>query len=224
MKQFNKVILFALILFAGCGPSTKLTKSWSDKENTPQQFEKLGIAVLFPDQSNRYITERAVANQLKERGIKAMPTYDVFPFAGRFGEFTKDKSPDAVRKVIVDKINENNFDGFMIISLFDKSTTEHWVNDPTFMAGGPGYYGTPYAMAGTYSNYYYYSMGTFYNPGRYVQNTTYLLECNLYDVKTEKLIWHAQSKSVNASSIEKEADKLADLIGRQLIMKNIVTP
>ncbi len=219
----NLVLLLAIISTAGCS-STKLTKTWSDKEMTPQQFEKLGVAVLFKDRSNRYITERAVTDQLKKRDINAMPTYDVFPFAGQFKEFTKDKTPEAIQKIIVDKIKENNFDGFMIITMFDKTQQERWVSDRSFMMGGPGYYGTPYAMAGTYYDYYYYSMGTIYDDGHYVDDVTYYLECNLYDVKTEKLIWRAQSKSSNPESIDKESQKLADLIGRQLITKKIIEP
>lgn len=225
MKNFLKTTLLILTIIAAAGcSSTKLIKTWSDKEMTPQQYNKLGVAVLFKDQSNRYITERAVTDQLKKRGLKAMPTYDVFPFAGRFKEFTKDETPEAVDKIIVDKITENNFDGFMIITMFDKTQQERWVSDRSFMMGGPGYYGTPYSMAGTYYDYYYYSLGTVYDTGRYVDEITYYLECNLYDVKTEKLIWHAQTKSVNIKSIDKEAQKLADLIARQLISRKIVKP
>jgi hypothetical protein len=217
------VLLLSIIAATGCS-STKLIKTWSNKELTPQQYEKIGVAVLFKDRSSRYILERAVTDQLKKRDLNALPTYDVFPFAGQFKEFTKDKSPEAVRKIIVDKINENNFDGFMIITMFDKTQQERWVSDRSFMMGGPGYYGTPYAMAGTYYDYYYYSMGTVYDAGRYVNEVTYYLECNLYDVKSEKLIWRAQSKSVNIKSVEEEAQKLADLIGRQLITKKIIVP
>lgn len=224
MKFLKTTLFFLTIIVAtGCS-STKLTKTWSDKEMTPQKFDRLGVAVLFKDQSNRYITERAVTDQLKKRDINALPTYDVFPFAGRFKEFAKDKTPEAVRKIIVDKVNEQNFDGFMIITMFDKTEQERWVSDRSFMMGGPAYYGTPYSMAGTYYDYYYYSMGTIYNDGHYVDEVTYYLECNLYDAKSEKLIWHAQSKSVNIKSIDEEAKKLADLIARQLITKKIIEP
>jgi len=224
MKSLKLAPLFAFLILLSCGSSTKLIKSWSDKENTPKSFDKLGVAVLFPDQSNRYVTERAVAEKLQARDIKAEPTYDIFPFAGRFGEFTKDKSPEAVRKIIVDKITENNFDGFMIITLFDKQQEERWVSDRNFRMGGTGYYGTPYGMAGTYYDYYYYSMGTFYDDGHYVDHVTYFLECNLYDVQSQKLIWRAQTKSVNIKSVEEEAQKLAELVGHELIFKKVIVP
>ncbi len=224
MKSLKLASLLALLILASCGSSTRLTNSWSDKENTPKHFDKLGVAVLFPNQSNRYVTERAVAEKLRERNIKAEATYDIFPFAGRFGEFTKDKSPEAIRKIIVDKITENNFDGFMIISMFDKKQEERWVSDRNFMMGGTGYYGTPYGMPGSYSGYYYYSMGTFYDDGHYVDHVTYFLECNLYDVQSEKLIWRAQTKSVNIDSVDKEAQKLAELVGHELIFKKVIEP
>jgi len=224
MKIVKLTALIAIVILTSCGSSTKLINSWSDKENTPQTFDKLGVAVLFPDQSNRYVTERAVAKKLQERKINAEPTYDLFPFAGRFGEFTKDKSPESVRKIIVDKITENNFDGFMIITLFDQQREERWVSDRNFRMGGTGYYGSPWGMAGTYSDYYYYSMGTFYDDGHYVDHVTYFLECNLYDVKSQKLIWRGQTKSVNIKSVEEEAQKLAELVGHELIFKKVIEP
>lgn len=224
MKIVKLTALIAIVILTSCGSSTKLVKSWSDKEITPVSYEKMGVAVLFPNQSNRYVIERAVAEKLQKRNINAQPTYEIFPFAGRFGEFTKDKSPEAVKKIIVDKINENDFDGFMIISLFDQQREKRWVSDHNFRMGGTGYYGTPYGMAGTYSGYYYYSMGTFYDDGHYVDHVTYFLECNLYDVQSEKLVWHAQTKSVNIDSVEEEAQKFAELVGHELIFKKVIEP
>ena len=225
MKKWQVLVaLFALIL-TSCGPSTKLINSWSDKENTPKKFEKIGVAVLFPDNSNRYITERAIVDNLKSRGINAVATYDIFPFAGRMGEIMEAKgenNPEAIRKIIVQKVTENNFDGFMIVTLFDKRREERWVNDRSLYPGGMGYYGTPYAIPGTYYDYYYYSMAGIYNDGHYVDQITYFLECSLYDVASEKLIWRAQTKSVDVKSMDEETKRLGDIVGYQLKNKGIL--
>lgn len=224
MRQLTIVFLLASILFTGCGPSTKLINSWSDEDNTPKSYDNIGVTVLFPDASSRYITEHNMADYLKEKGINAMATTDVFPMAGRLNEITKvmDDS-DVIRKKVIDKVTENNIDALMIITLFDKTKEERWVSDRNLAMGGTGYYGTPYGMRGGYYDYYYYSMGTIYDQGYYVDDVTYFVECNLYDAKTEKLIWRAQTKSTNITSIEEESKVLAYIVAKQLVTKKVIT-
>jgi hypothetical protein len=42
-----------------------------------------------------------------------------------------------------------------------------------------------------------------WDPGYYATDKTYFLETNLYDAATEKLVWSAQSETVNPGSIDK---------------------
>ena len=223
MKQFSFLMLALSLILTSCS-STKLINSWSDKENTPQAYNNIGVTVLFPQSSSRYITEHNVVDYLNEKGIKAMPTTDVFPLAGRLGEITKamDNS-DEIKKNIIDKVAENNIDALMIITLFDKTKEQRWVNDRGFGFGGTGYYGTPYAVGGAYYDYYYYSMGTIMDRGYYTDDVTYFVECNLYDVASEKLIWRAQTKTTNPESIEEESKALAYIVVKQLLGKKVVT-
>jgi len=225
MKILQNLLLVLILFLAGCGTSTKLINTWSDKENTPKSYSKLGVAVLFRDNSNRYITERAVVDELKRNGIKAMATYDIFPFAGRIGEIAKaegDNSPEAIRDMIKKKVIENNFDGIMIISLFDKLKEQRWQSDPGFYVTGVPYIDSPGFLPGTYYDYYYFSMTDFYNEGRYVDMITYFLECRLYDVNTGKLIWRARTKTKDIQSIDDETEKLGEIIYEQLNKNKIL--
>lgn len=224
MKRLIFAFFTASVLLTSCGPSTKLINSWSDKENTPQEYENIGVTVLFPQSSSRYITEHNVVDYLKEKGIKAMPTTDVFPMANRLGEITKvmDNS-DVIKEKVISKVAENKIDALMIITLFDKTKEQRWVNDRGFAMGGTGYYGTPYGMGGAYYDYYYYSMGTIMDRGYYTDDITYFVECNLYDVASEKLIWRAQTKTLNPTSIEEESKALAYIVVKQLMGKKVIT-
>ncbi|MBS7564414.1 hypothetical protein KHS38_08340 [Mucilaginibacter sp. Bleaf8] len=49
-----------------------------------------------------------------------------------------------------------------------------------------------------YNNWYPY----LYAPGYYDQQQVYYLETNLYDARTEELIWAAQSETYDPSSID----------------------
>ena len=47
-------------------------------------------------------------------------------------------------------------------------------------------------------------------PGYYVTDRTYFMEGNLFDTKTETLIWSIQTKSINPGSVEKFSKELIE--------------
>lgn len=237
MKKFTNLVLLTVILFAGaCSSSTKLIGSWKSKDQTQNQFNKLGIVAITPSESGRYLIERAVVENLKSKNIKAMPTYEVFPFAGKWGELVgKSENPEALKTRIKSKVEENKFDALMIISLLDKQKEQRYVQDynSNYWMGGTGYYGTPMVVAGAatmpisygaYYNYYSYNLGVAYESGYYVEDVSYFLECNLYDVVKEELIWTARTKSTKIKSVEEEAQKFANIIASDIVNKKILVP
>lgn len=237
MKKVNVIFILASVLFtAACSTSTKLIGSWQNKELTNSHFEKLGVVAIAPGESGRYLIERAVASNLKNKNINAMPTYEVFPFAGKMGEvISKSENPEALKARIKGKVEEQKFDALMIISLLDKEKEQRYVQDynSNYWMGGTGYYGTPMVVAGAatmpisygaYYNYYSYNLGVAYESGYYVEDVTYFLECNLYDVAKEELLWTARTKSTNIKSVEEEAEKFAEMVVNDILAKKVIVP
>lgn len=239
MKKLSIAFLLISILFVGCGPSTKLVRSWTNEEVETKTFEKLAVVALTPSSSSRYLIERAIVKDLKDDDIKAIYTYEIFPMAGnieQLGDLIKDK--ESLRKKVIAKVEENNIDALMIISVFDIEKEQRFVRDNNYAVGVAGYYGNPYMMGGmgyyggtymmggmySYYNYYAYSVGTCYNDGYYVDDFTYFLECNLYDVATEKLLWTGRTKTVNMESVEDEAIYFAKIVVDEIIKKNVIAP
>ena len=72
---------------------------------------------------------------------------------------------EVAREAVINKVKENNIDALMIVTLFNKTQEERWVNNNNFSWGGTGYYGTPLGLHGSYYDYYAYSIGTIYNDG-----------------------------------------------------------
>ena len=91
------------------------------------------------------------------------------------------------------------------------------------MMGGTGYYGTPY-MHGAYYNYYAYSIGTVYDTGYYVDDITYFLECNLFDVASEELLWTGRTKTVRMESVEEEAIYFSEVVVKDILKKKVIVP
>jgi len=87
-------------------------------------------------------------------------------------------------------------------------------------AYGPVYYTTDY-----YGNMYgYHGYVTTYieQPGYYTQELTYTLETNLYDVKTEELVWTTRSRSFSPESMDDAIQELTALIINDLVSRNII--
>lgn len=236
MRNITKsvIILFSIILFVSCGPSTKLVRSWVNEEDTPKSYEKLAVVSLTPNTSSRYLIERAIVEDLTNDGIKAIPTYEIFPMAGRMSELPElIKDGKKLKKLVKAKVEENNIDAIMIISVFDIKKEQRYVSDRKVTMGGAGYYGSPYyglgyygsaGMHGSYYNYYAYSVGTIYDNGYYVDDFTYFLECNLYDVATEELLWTGRTKTVNMKSVEEEAIYFSEVVIKEIIKKKVIVP
>ena len=238
MKNLVKgsIILASIIFLVACGTSSKLVGSWKNKEASSKSYEKLAVVAVFPNSSNRYLTERAVVKDLTDANIKAIATYEIFPFAGKAGEImSKSENPEALKERIKKKVEDNNIDAIMIISVLDAQKEQRFVQDRSnynYM-GGTGYYGTPVVVPGAaampiaygaYYNYYAYNVGNVYTSGYYVDDVTYFVEFNLYDVAKEELLWRAQTKSMNIKSVEEEAPKIASMVVKDLLSKNVIVP
>ncbi len=238
MEKFRNVLmLLSVIIAASCGSSTKLVSSWKNKEVGSNRYEKIAVVAITPNNSGRYLIERAVVDDLKSKGLKAVPTYEIFPFAGRAGELmSKSENPEALKERIKNKVKENNIDAIMIIGLMDTQKEQRYVEDRSnnyYYPGGTGYYGVQQVVPGAavmpftygaYYNYYAYNMSNYYTSGYYVEDVTYFLESNLYDVQKEQLLWTARTKSVNIKSVEEEAQKFAAMIVNDIMAKKVLEP
>lgn len=235
MKKSSITLFLFSLLLVGCGPSTKLIMSWANEEDAPKSYEKVAIVTLSPNASNRYLTERAIAKNLTDNGIKAITTYDIFPMAGKMSDLEKlVGDADELKRKVVQKVTENHIDALMMISVFNVEKEQRYINDNNYSMGGPGYYGSPYYggvgyygsphMRGSYYNYYAYSIGTVYNSGYYVEDITYFIECNLYDVATEELIWTGRTKTVNMKTVEDEAVYFSEVVVKDILKKKVIVP
>lgn len=173
----------------------------------------MAVVAMSPNTSSRASVETGVADKLKENGIKAVPTYNTFPFAGKIAELGFDQ--ETVQRKIKERITTNEIDALLTIVLLDKSKEERYVEGSSISLAAP-VYGYPYY------GYYSYAYATVYDGGYYTTTTSYFLEINLYDVASEKLVWTAQTTTEDPSNIEKEAGSLGTLIANDLFLKKIV--
>lgn len=224
-RSITVLLATAVLIFTGCTSATRLTSSWSVQDGA-KSYQNLAVVAITKSSANRGIIERAVATELRARGIPAIGTLDIFPFADKMdllNEAGVDMSREGIEKIAREKTAANNIDALMIISLLDKKTEteQRGGNFGVSMAYPINTY--PYYGYGPYG-YYSYAYTQVYSPSYEVNITTYIVETNLYDVATERLIWSAVTETKDPASVSKEAAEYAKIIADQMIADNALKP
>lgn len=199
-------IAFAL---ASCAPSTKMIGSWSSPDKPSTGYNKLLITGLTSNLVNRQAFEEELAGTLVEDGINAASSLTLIQVGSAKDEAGMAKALETVRAA--------GFDGIITVALLDQTSETRYVQGTTTYApmGYGGYYGR-------YSGYYGYYGGMTSNPGYYTTDKNYYIEVNLYDAKTEGLVWSSQSETTNPSNLEAFSHTFAGVVVDQMIKDGIV--
>ena len=168
------VYLIPIALLLSACATTQLTSVWKDPsyQTRPARILVIGVA---RSPLNRRLFEDEFVRQLKSRGTDAIASYTVLPDAQQGDQAD-----------IAKKVAELGADTLLITRLVSKKVVQVYVP-------GTPYYPPPFYD--TWPNYYVYGYRYMYTPG-YIANDEYaVIETNLYDAKTDKLIWAASSET-----------------------------
>lgn len=189
------VLLFLLV---SCGSSTSISESWTNKEafNNAQakSYNNIFIVALTGNMAARTLIEDELAFYAEKNGRTAIKSHQVFP-----ATFTQGNAPS--KETIMEVIRDSGADAIFAVSLLEKETESRYVPGTTNYAYG--YNPLSYSYYGSFYGYYNTMYPIAYDPGYYTTDKVYYLESNLYDAASEELIWSAQSKTYNPSSLEK---------------------
>jgi len=193
MKKPIKVsyALLLTMLLSACGTSTMITGSWRKPNAIASGYHNIFIAAISSNIPAKQAVEAGLQTQLQELGLTVEKSVDVFPpnFSTQTGQ---------QKELVLSKIQSTRADGILTIALLKKETENRFVRT----GGGIWSPGLRYGYYNRFWNYYSNWYPALYAPGYYDQQQVYYLETNLYDAKTEELIWAAQSKTYDPSSID----------------------
>lgn len=206
-----KYLLFALIpiLILCCSPSTVITASWKSTSIQQQQYNRILVAAL---------TSNTIAKETVENDI-AVAFGNSAEVSKSITEFPPDISNSDTDKVeIMNNVKNKNIDAILTISLVNKETDTRYVpgRSPYDPISGFSYYDN-------FWGYYSYWYPNAFNQGYYIQDKIYFIETNLYDVKSEKLIWSAQSKTYNPLDLKTFSKEYSNLIVKKLRYDGLIT-
>ena len=182
------------ILFAGCA-STSIVDSWSDPSYQGGPFKRIMVLGVTKNAVARRTFEDIFASKLRATGIEAIPGYQYLPQDGQVNE------PELNAAV-----RASGADGLLMVRLLrvDRQTRVATNYAPmTF----PGYYGF-YTAWVAYPDVYQYDIAT--------------AEVNVFDVRTNKLVWGGTTETFNPSSVRRESAGFADVVIAALAKRGLV--
>ena len=117
------------------------------------------------------------------------------------------------------RLKEIGVDGILIISVLDIKEESYYV------PGTTSYYPTSmYPYYGGYYGYWGRTYTTVSSPGYYQESVSVFLETNLYDLETETLVWSAQSKTEDPSSVQSLAETYSRVLVDDLVKNKVIQP
>ena len=170
-----------LVIFAaGCG-GTRLTNVWKDPAYKGSGVTSVLVLAVAQKPETRLLFEKSMAGALTRAGVTAVVSSDPLPQMSKL-------DPQDIKQAAMDK----GCDSVIITHLVGVENDQ--VHQPPIYAmamgnnAGFGYY-YPYA--------YEYVMF----PGAVYDQTSVRLETNLYDIRSEALLWRASSKTIDPKSV-----------------------
>jgi len=208
MNILKRTTLVAMLIGSAfmlqyCGTSTKVIGSYSNPDAVGTNYSNVMVVALTSNVVARRAVEDQIVAALEKKGISATASINAFPPSYMQKQPTKDE--------VLDRIRQEGHDGVLTIGLLDQRTETRYVPGTSSYApvSRYGYYGT---FGGYYSTMY----PTFYDPGYYTTDKTYVIETNLYDAQTEKLIWSAQTETYDPSNADSGAKSMAAAIADRM--------
>ncbi len=191
--------LLSGVLIMACA-GTKLTQTWVDDAHRGKPVSDiLVIAVTYKEEVRHSFEDKFVA-QLKALGVEAVSSAEVIPMPP---DLKLEK--EQILKVV------NKFENDAVIITHMAGVEEKETYSPPSQSD-TGFYG------------YYDGLILSKDPGFYKTRTFVRLVTNLYDVKTEKLIWSGQSETKDPHSIKEAIDDVINVIIKDMQKKGLLLP
>jgi len=191
------ILLLPLLLLTSCA-TTSLTTSWHDNAFTSQSgIEDVLVIALTSEETVRRLYEDGFVTKFSESGVRASPSYTL-----NISDIRPTEKAVAAAVAAADA-------RYVLITRHVSTDTKQHYRPPE-----PVYIDPYYSRMNRYYPLVYRE--AYYNPGYTYSVTTVLLESNLYDALTGKLIWSAQSKSVDPTMTQKYLDEIIGVFSQDL--------
>lgn len=208
MKSRNATALTLIALLSlfvlSCAGGVSLTHVWNNPGYSGGPVNNILVVGLAPKQTTRITFEYELKNQLSARGVVAQASIDGIPRGTKLDEET-------FKQYYGDK----GIGAVFVTGLVSADTVEQYIPGHTYVQP-IGYYNTWHG--------YYSTVYTVYDePGYWTSSAEFVIESNLYDVNSGKLIWRGVSKAVDPDNALDVVHKLTTILVDQLAKDGLIT-
>lgn len=188
------VCLTALPLLSG----TKIVRRWVLTGVPIPQLRKMLVAGVMENYLVRQEFEDEMKNQLAKYSVEGVQSYMVLP-----------PKNEMMEGELKQRIKESSLDSVLVVRPKAVRTESEEVVTGGVYVPPPGYY--------NFWPYWNMVNGSFVPTSSYTkENIIVRVECNLYDVKTEKLVWSGITDTVYSKDFEKLGKDYAKTLAGQL--------
>ncbi len=195
------LIMMYSVVSAGCA-ATQVQQVWTDETFQNGHLKSVLIVVLVYDPSTRRMFESEFAKYFKNRRINAIESFRDLEIASL--------NQSALRDAILTKMQEKGSDAVLLTRVVDHRTKEEIIPGMT-ITSGIGWGGA--SAAAVYS---------FPGPSApttqsYSHEETFLgLVTNVFDARTEKLLWFIQTETRVSGTPQEEIKPYVALVAKKL--------
>jgi len=214
MQNISSIFLVLLgsLILTSCS-ANKLTSSWKNESLGEYKMGTVLVIGVARDETKRRIYEDTFVSNLSEAGVHAVPSYTV----------TK-QSVEPTKEALQEVLEKSHADTVLVTHKISRKEIDTYQRSAVLI-GSNNYYGTTGAgsyYGNTLYGYYPLIWNSVASTGSYYEKITVMLETNLYDVKTEKLLWSARSESTDPVMTREYYQKLINLFLNDLKKDNLL--
>ena len=201
LKIPGSVFIIFLLFFAACA-STKLTGVYNDRNYGGGYLKSVMIVGVSDNLKNRRLFEDTFVEQFKKSGIEAFSGVVVIP---KGKKLNKDTIKGAAENLGAETV--------LVTHLVGVEKKETYVPPSyDYMPRHHNRLGPYYSSVDQYTH----------TPGYYIDHKYVRLESNLYETKTEKLIWSASSETIDPESVNELIESLCKKVMKSLKDNNLI--
>lgn len=203
-KAKGALALALALSLAACAPVT-VTGDWRAPEYA-QRAKKVLVVGVFELPLNRRSMEDALAEELGKEGVRVVTSCSLMP---------GDKMPEG--ETFRREAEGLQVDAVLVTRLVDVEKETVFVPPRARLVPHPFYYRRLY----TYYGHAYYTIYD-YEPGYVVERSIVSLETNLYDARTDRLVWSLATESFDPQNTKELVEPLARLITERLKKEKLI--